>query len=119
MRAAESLRQAGYDIWMSYYQDGENFEMREFSKNVAEKRDDEDDADPIEEHNNGSLASPHLHDYARAMVRDLLRAQGRHNMRPAHLHFLIHKPGFKTIASQGAARASSNGNASASSMLAA
>jgi catechol 1,2-dioxygenase len=30
----------------------------------------------------------------------LLRAQGRHNMRPAHLHFLIHKPGFKTIASQ-------------------
>ena len=30
----------------------------------------------------------------------LLRAQQRHNMRPAHLHFLIHKPGFKTIASQ-------------------
>ena len=30
----------------------------------------------------------------------LLRAQGRHNFRPAHLHFLIHKPGFKTIASQ-------------------
>jgi len=30
----------------------------------------------------------------------LLRAQRRHNMRPAHLHFLIHKPGFKTIASQ-------------------
>ena len=30
----------------------------------------------------------------------LLRAQNRHNMRPAHLHFLIHKPGFKTIASQ-------------------
>jgi catechol 1,2-dioxygenase len=30
----------------------------------------------------------------------LLRAQGRHNMRPAHLHFLIYKPGFKTIASQ-------------------
>jgi catechol 1,2-dioxygenase len=30
----------------------------------------------------------------------LLRAQKRHNMRPAHLHFLIHKPGFKTIASQ-------------------
>jgi len=33
-------------------------------------------------------------------VGDLLRAQGRHNMRPAHLHFLIHKPGYKTIASQ-------------------
>jgi len=30
----------------------------------------------------------------------LLRAQERHNFRPAHLHFLIHKPGFKTIASQ-------------------
>jgi hydroxyquinol 1,2-dioxygenase len=31
---------------------------------------------------------------------DLLRAQGRHNMRPAHLHFLIHKPGFKAQFSQ-------------------
>lgn len=30
----------------------------------------------------------------------LLRAQGRHNMRPAHVHFLIYKPGFKTITSQ-------------------
>jgi hydroxyquinol 1,2-dioxygenase len=30
----------------------------------------------------------------------LLAAQGRHNMRPAHLHFLIVKPGYKTIASQ-------------------
>jgi len=30
----------------------------------------------------------------------LLRAQRRHNFRPAHLHFLIVKPGFKTIASQ-------------------
>jgi catechol 1,2-dioxygenase len=30
----------------------------------------------------------------------LLRAQKRHNFRPAHLHFLIVKPGFKTIASQ-------------------
>jgi len=30
----------------------------------------------------------------------LLGAQKRHNMRPAHLHFLIHKPGYKTIASQ-------------------
>jgi protocatechuate 3,4-dioxygenase beta subunit len=30
----------------------------------------------------------------------LLAAQKRHHMRPAHLHFLIHKPGFKTIASQ-------------------
>ena len=33
-------------------------------------------------------------------VGDLLRAQGRHNMRPAHLHFLIYKPGFKTHISQ-------------------
>jgi len=30
----------------------------------------------------------------------LLAAQRRHNMRPAHLHFLVYKPGFKTIASQ-------------------
>jgi catechol 1,2-dioxygenase len=30
----------------------------------------------------------------------LLAAQKRHNMRPAHLHFLIEKPGYKTIASQ-------------------
>src|SRR5580698_10566141 len=31
---------------------------------------------------------------------DLLRAQHRANMRPAHLHFLIYKPGFKTHVSQ-------------------
>ena len=31
---------------------------------------------------------------------DLLRAQGRHNMRPAHLHFLTTKDGFKTLISQ-------------------
>ena len=30
----------------------------------------------------------------------LLGSQKRHNMRPAHLHFLVYKPGFKTIASQ-------------------
>ncbi len=30
----------------------------------------------------------------------LLAAQKRHNMRPAHLHFLIDAPGYKTIASQ-------------------
>jgi catechol 1,2-dioxygenase len=34
------------------------------------------------------------------VVGDLLRTLGRHNMRPAHLHFLIHKPGFKTQFSQ-------------------
>jgi catechol 1,2-dioxygenase len=33
-------------------------------------------------------------------VGALLRAQGRHNMRPAHLHFMIHKPGYKTQFSQ-------------------
>ena len=33
-------------------------------------------------------------------VGELLRAQGRHNMRPAHIHFLIYKPGFKTQFSQ-------------------
>jgi catechol 1,2-dioxygenase len=31
---------------------------------------------------------------------ELLRAQGRHNMRPAHLHFLASKEGFKTLISQ-------------------
>jgi hydroxyquinol 1,2-dioxygenase len=30
----------------------------------------------------------------------LLHAQGRHNMRPAHIHFMIYKPGFKTQFSQ-------------------
>ena len=33
-------------------------------------------------------------------VGELLRIQGRHNMRPAHLHFLAAKPGFKTLISQ-------------------
>jgi catechol 1,2-dioxygenase len=33
-------------------------------------------------------------------VGDVLRAQGRANMRPAHLHFLIYKPGYKTHISQ-------------------
>jgi catechol 1,2-dioxygenase len=33
-------------------------------------------------------------------VGDLLRAQGRHNMRPAHLHFLASKDGYKTLISQ-------------------
>ncbi|HVL56523.1 MAG TPA: dioxygenase, partial [Burkholderiaceae bacterium] len=31
---------------------------------------------------------------------ELLRAQRRHNLRPAHIHFLIHKPGYKTQFSQ-------------------
>jgi Dioxygenase len=30
------------------------------------------------------------------VVGDWLRAQGRHNMRPVHLHFLIAKVGYKT-----------------------
>jgi catechol 1,2-dioxygenase len=29
-------------------------------------------------------------------VGALLRAQGRHNLRPAHIHFLLQKAGFKT-----------------------
>jgi catechol 1,2-dioxygenase len=33
-------------------------------------------------------------------VGALIRAQGRHNMRPAHIHFMIHKPGYKTQFSQ-------------------
>ncbi|CAN0415321.1 unnamed protein product, partial [Phaeothamnion confervicola] len=33
-------------------------------------------------------------------VGQLLAAQKRHNWRPAHVHFMLHKPGYKTIASQ-------------------
>ncbi|HWJ73015.1 MAG TPA: dioxygenase [Kaistia sp.] len=33
-------------------------------------------------------------------VGDLVRATGRHHYRPAHLHFLAHKTGFKTLISQ-------------------
>lgn len=33
-------------------------------------------------------------------VGALLRTQGRHNLRPAHVHFMIVKPGFKTQFSQ-------------------
>ena len=33
-------------------------------------------------------------------VGALLNAQRRHNFRPAHLHFLIYKPGFKSVTSQ-------------------
>ena len=33
-------------------------------------------------------------------VGDLLKMQGRHNMRPAHIHFLIFKEGYKTQFSQ-------------------
>mgnify|MGYP006291130761 FL=1 len=33
-------------------------------------------------------------------VGDLLRKQGRHNMRPAHIHFMINKDGYKTQFSQ-------------------
>ena len=33
-------------------------------------------------------------------VGAMLRAQGRHNMRPAHLHFMVHKAGYKTQFSQ-------------------
>jgi protocatechuate 3,4-dioxygenase beta subunit len=35
-----------------------------------------------------------------SVVGDWLRAQGRHNMRPAHVHFLIAKDGYKTQFSQ-------------------
>lgn len=34
------------------------------------------------------------------VVGDLLRAQGRHSFRPAHMHALIVKPGYKTLISQ-------------------
>ena len=34
------------------------------------------------------------------VVGRLLDAQGRHPFRPAHVHFLMFKPGFKTLISQ-------------------
>ena len=33
-------------------------------------------------------------------VGELIGAAGRHNYRPAHLHFMVYKPGFKTLISQ-------------------
>jgi protocatechuate 3,4-dioxygenase beta subunit len=33
-------------------------------------------------------------------VGELIKATRRHNYRPAHLHFMIYKPGFKTLVSQ-------------------
>jgi catechol 1,2-dioxygenase len=33
-------------------------------------------------------------------VGDLVRATRRHNFRPAHLHFMVYKSGFKTLVSQ-------------------
>lgn len=33
-------------------------------------------------------------------VGDLVRATRRHHFRPAHLHFMVFKPGFKTLVSQ-------------------
>jgi protocatechuate 3,4-dioxygenase beta subunit len=33
-------------------------------------------------------------------VGDLVRATRRHHYRPAHLHFMVYKPGFKTLISQ-------------------
>ncbi len=36
----------------------------------------------------------------RGVVGDLLKAQGRHPFRPAHMHALIAKPGYKTLVSQ-------------------
>jgi len=33
-------------------------------------------------------------------VGELIRATGRHNYRPAHLHFMVYKPGYRTLISQ-------------------
>jgi catechol 1,2-dioxygenase len=33
-------------------------------------------------------------------VGELVRATRRHNFRPAHLHFMVYRPGFKTLISQ-------------------
>lgn len=39
IRAAEQLQREGYDIFMSYYQDGEDFEMKDFAANMNPGRD--------------------------------------------------------------------------------
>jgi len=39
MRATEQLRKEGYDAFMSYYQDGEDFEMKNFVENMNPGRD--------------------------------------------------------------------------------
>lgn len=36
----------------------------------------------------------------KGVVGDLLKAQGRHSFRPAHMHALIAKPGYKTLVTQ-------------------
>ena len=41
-----------------------------------------------------------LSDSVDGPVGELVRATRRHNFRPAHLHFMIYKPGFKTLISQ-------------------
>ncbi len=41
MEATEALRGRGYDTWMSVYQDGTDFDMAEFSKNMDTGRDAE------------------------------------------------------------------------------
>lgn len=41
MRATEDLRRAGYDVWMSVYQDGTDFDMAEFDRNLDPGRDTE------------------------------------------------------------------------------
>ncbi len=38
-RAAETLQQEGYDVHVSYYQDGTNFEMHDFAANLDDGRD--------------------------------------------------------------------------------
>ncbi len=39
LKAAERVRALGYPIFIGYYQDGENFAMREFWRNIGERRD--------------------------------------------------------------------------------
>ena len=39
MRASEQLTREGYDVFMSYYQDGEDFDQKDFSRNMDPGRD--------------------------------------------------------------------------------
>jgi len=37
--AAQAMREGGYDCWMSFYQDGEDFQMDDFARNLDPDRD--------------------------------------------------------------------------------
>ena len=89
---------ADVDVWHAstegYY---ENQDPAQADMNLRGKfTTDAQRHDPLSHHQAGRA----IRFRSTVPVGELLRAQGRHNMRPAHIHFLIDKPGFKTQFSQ-------------------